>query len=85
MKVRLDSKRRITLPPSLVSAKPGQVYDALYDSDEGTLILRSTGSKDDWLDVLAACPVPMDDIQDRSATPPKGLKSALEHKATASR
>ena len=65
MIVTLDSKRRITLPGALISAKPGDTFDAHFDADESTLIFRRLPEKPDWLDVLAACPVPMDEIPPR--------------------
>ncbi len=65
MTVTLDSKRRLTLPTSLLSAQPGQVFDARYDADEDAIVFRRLPAKEDWLDVLAQCPVPMDDIPSR--------------------
>lgn len=65
MIVTLDSKRRITLPAALISAQPGDSFDARFDSDECALIFRRLPEKPDWLDVLAACPVPMDDVPPR--------------------
>lgn len=65
MTVTLDSKRRLTLPAALLSSEPGQVFDARYDADEDALIFRRLPAKEDWMEVLAQCPVPMDDIQPR--------------------
>jgi len=69
--VTLDSKRRLTLPVSLLSTKPGQVFDARYDADEDAIVFRRMPGKEDWLEVLAQCPVPMDDIPARRRELPK--------------
>lgn len=65
MIITLDSKRRITLPTALISAQPGDTFDARFDSDEGALVFRLVPGKPDWMDVLAACPIPMDDVPPR--------------------
>ncbi len=74
MTVTLDSKRRLTLPASLLSSKPGQVFDARYDADEDALIFRRLPAKEDWLKVLAQCPTPMDDLPARRRELPKKRK-----------
>ena len=56
MIVTVDSKRRITLPSALMAAKPGDTFDAQFDSDEGALIFRRVPEKPDWLDVLGGVP-----------------------------
>jgi hypothetical protein len=61
----LDSKRRLTLPTALLPARPGQTFDARFDADEDALIFRRLPDSEDWLDVLAQCPVPMDDLPPR--------------------
>ena len=71
MIVTLDSKRRLTLPTALVAARPGQAFDARFDADEDALIFRRLPAKEDWLKVLAECPVPMDDIPRRRRELPK--------------
>jgi hypothetical protein len=65
MIVILDSKRRLTLPTALLPARPGQTFDARFDADEDALIFRRLPDSEDWLDVLAQCPVPMDDLPPR--------------------
>ena len=62
MIVTLDSKRRLTLPAALIPARPGQAFDVRFDADEDALIFRRLPDREDWLEVLAECPVPMDDI-----------------------
>ena len=74
MTVTLDSKRRLTLPASLLSAKPGEVFDACYDADEDAVVFRRMPAKEDWLAVLAQCPVPMDDLPARRRELPKKRK-----------
>ena len=74
MTVTMDSKRRLTLPASLVAATPGQEFDARYDADEDAIIFRRLPAKEDWLDVLAQCPVSMDDIPARRRELPKKRK-----------
>ena len=74
MTVTLDAKRRLTLPASLISAKPGEEFDVRYDADEDAIIFRRLPSKENWLDVLAQCPVPMDDIPPRSRDLPRKPK-----------
>ena len=74
MIVTLDSKRRLTLPAALMPARPGQSFDARFDADEDALIFRRLPGKEDWLEVLAECPVPMDDIPPRRRELPKKRK-----------
>lgn len=71
MIVTLDSKRRITLPAALLAARPGQSFDARFDADEDALIFRRLPEKEDWLEVLAQCPVAMDDLPVRRREPPR--------------
>ncbi len=74
MIVTLDSKRRLTLPASLMEARPGQSFDVRFDADEDALVFRRLPDKEDWLEVLAACPVPMDDVPARRRELPKKRK-----------
>lgn len=71
MIVTLDSKRRITLPVALLDARPGQSFDARFDADEDALVFRRLPEKEDWLDVLAQCPVAMDDVPRRRRELPR--------------
>jgi hypothetical protein len=71
MIVTLDSKHRLTVPRTLIPAQPGQTFEARFDPDEDALIFRRLPDGEDWLEVLAACPVPMDDIPARSRELPK--------------
>lgn len=67
MVVILDSKRRLTLPKGLAPAKPGDIFEAKFDSEEDTVIFRRVSRpKKNWLEVLKSCPVPMDDLPHRS-------------------
>jgi bifunctional DNA-binding transcriptional regulator/antitoxin component of YhaV-PrlF toxin-antitoxin module len=74
MIVRLDSKRRLTVPKALVKTRPGEHFEALYDEDEDKIILRRVKRKLNWLEVLKQCPVSMDDIPPRSRELPKEIK-----------
>ena len=74
MIVTLDSKRRLTLPAALIPARPGQSFDARFDADEDALIFRRLPGKEDWLEVLAECPVPMDDVPSRRRELPRKRK-----------
>jgi hypothetical protein len=67
----LDSKRRLTIPTALMPAQPGQSFDAQFDADEDAVIFRRLPEKEDWLEVLADCPVSMDDLPDRRRDLPK--------------
>jgi len=66
MIVKLDSKRRLTVPAGLAPATPGDYFEALYDEDEDKFVFRRIRRKVNWLEVLKQCPVPMDDIPPRS-------------------
>lgn len=65
MVVTLDSKRRLTVPVALAPARPGDVFEAVFDSEEDALVFRRLSRADDWLAVLEACPVAMDDLPRR--------------------
>jgi hypothetical protein len=72
--VTLDAKRRVSIPAALVPATPGDAFDASFDSEDDVVILRRIAKKPDWLKVLKACPVPMDDLPPRRRQLPKKLK-----------
>ena len=74
MIVILDSKRRLTLPATLMAARPGQSFDVRFDAEEDALVFRRLPEKEDWLEVLAACPVPMDEVPPRRRELPKKRK-----------
>ena len=74
MIVTLDAKRRISIPSALAPTTPGDQFDAKYDEDEDTVVLRRVKRHEDWLDVLKQCPTPMDDLPPRSRELPKKLK-----------
>lgn len=69
MIVTLDAKRRLTVPVALAPAEPGDLFEALFDAEEDTLLFRRLEARGDWLELLAACPVPMDDLPLRRRTP----------------
>ncbi len=66
MVVKLDSKRRLTLPKNLAPAKPGDIFEAMFDPEEDAVIFRRISKRKNWLEVLKSCPVPMDDLPPRS-------------------
>jgi hypothetical protein len=72
--VTLDSKRRLTISPSLAPASPGDQFDAKFDADDDVVILRRIKRRVKWLDVWKQCPVPMDDLPPRGREMPKRLK-----------
>ena len=74
MIITLDAKRRFSLPAALAPAKPGDRFEATFDSDDDVLILRRVPPKKNWLEVMKACPVPMDDLPPRRREMPKKLK-----------
>ncbi len=65
MILTLDAKRRLTLPASLVPARPGDHFKAEFDADEDTLVFRRVAKRANWLDVLKACPADMTDVPAR--------------------
>ena len=74
MIVTLDSKHRLTLPKALMPARAGQSFDARFDEDEDAVIFRRLPEKKNWMEVLSACPVSMDDVPPRSRQLPKKRK-----------
>jgi hypothetical protein len=71
MILTLDAKRRLTLPASLAPTEPGDHFSAEFDPEEDTLVFRRVAKKADWLKVLKACPVNMDDSPSRRREYPK--------------
>jgi hypothetical protein len=65
MIVTLDSKRRLTVPAALAPTSPGEYFDAHFDVEEDAIVFRRLAGKEDWLAVLKACPVNMDDVPPR--------------------
>ena len=74
MILTLDAKRRLTLPASLVPARPGDHFQAEFDPEEDAVVFRRIAKNADWLNVLKACPVKMDDLPTRRRELPKRLK-----------
>jgi len=74
MIVTLDSKRRLTIPAGLAPASPGEYFDAMYDAEEDALIFRRLPAKENWLDVLKACPVSAEDVPPRRRAPARRQK-----------
>jgi hypothetical protein len=74
MILTLDAKRRLTLPASLLPARPGDHFQAEFDPEEDAVLFRRISKNADWLKVLKNCPVKMDDLPVRSRELPKRLK-----------
>ena len=74
MIVTLDAKRRVSIPVLLAPASPGDQFEATFDPEEDTVLLRRVKRKANWLEVWKKCPVPMDDLPPRSREYPKKLK-----------
>ena len=74
MILTLDAKCRPTLPASLVTVRPGDNFQAEFDPDEDAVVFRRLARNADWLKVLKACPVRMDDLPSRRREFPKRLK-----------
>ena len=74
MIVTLDEKRRLTVPLALAPASPGDAFDARFDEAEDAIVFRRVKRGRSWLEVLKACPIPMDDLPPRSREYPRKLK-----------
>jgi len=74
MIVILDAKRRLSVPSALAPARPGDYFEAEFDSDEDTLMFRRIAAGTDWLAVLKACPVSPDDVPPRRRALPHRRK-----------
>jgi hypothetical protein len=74
MIVRLDAKRRITVPTGLVAASPGDYFDASFDAEEDALVFRRLPRRESWLTVLKECPVSPDDVPPRGSAPARRRK-----------
>ena len=69
MILTLDAKRRLTVPTALAPARPGDAFVARFDAEENELVFRRIAGAGDWLAVLSACPVRMDDLPRRRKEP----------------
>jgi hypothetical protein len=74
MILTLDAKRRLTVPANLAPAEPGDHFIAEFDPEEDAIVFRRLARRADWLAVLRACPVAMDDVPQRSRQLPKRRK-----------
>jgi bifunctional DNA-binding transcriptional regulator/antitoxin component of YhaV-PrlF toxin-antitoxin module len=68
MVVKLDSKRRLTLPKTVTSTKPGDAFEVSFDAEEQVVTLRRISkSKKNWFEILQSCPVRLEgDLPPRS-------------------
>jgi hypothetical protein len=74
MRVKLDSKRRLTVPLSVLETEPGDEFEVRFSAEEEVLTFRRVKRKLSWLEVWRNCPVPMDHIPPRSIEPPKNVE-----------
>ena len=74
MLLKLDSKRRRTIPAKLGPATPGDYFEAFYNEDEDEIIFKRVKRKKNWLEVWKKCPIPMNDVPPRSRELPKKIK-----------
>ena len=63
--------RRLTVPANLAPAEPGDHFIAEFDPEEDAIVFRRLARRADWLAVLRACPVEMDDVPPRGRQLPK--------------
>src|SRR4029077_735776 len=72
MIVTLDEKRRLPVPLALAPTTPGDAFDARFADEEDAIVFRriKRGGKS-WLDILKACPVPIEDLPPRSREYPR--------------
>ena len=72
MIVTLDEKRRLTVPLALAPTTPGDAFDARFDDEEDAIVFRRIKRRGkSWLDVIKACPVPMEGLPPRSREYPR--------------
>lgn len=74
MILTLDAKRRLTIPAALAPSTAGDAFEAIYDKEEDEILLRRVKRKSNWLKIWKQCPVPMDDLPQRSREMPKRIK-----------
>jgi len=82
MLLKLDSKRRLTIPATVAPFAPGDYFVAFYDKHDDEITFKrvklkiggKTKRKINWLEVWKQCPVPMNDITPRSRERPKKRK-----------
>jgi hypothetical protein len=72
--LKLDAKRRLTIPAVLTPASPGDYFDTAFDAEEDALVFRRLAGKENWLTVLKACPVSPDDVPPRRRAPARRRK-----------
>jgi hypothetical protein len=69
--ITLDAKRRLTVPRSLAPAAPGDHFEARFDAEDDSLVFRRLPARENWLAVLKACPVSLDDVPPRRRARPR--------------
>ena len=66
MILKLDAKRRLTLPKDLLPVESGDSFEVTFDAGEDLVICRRIAKPKDWLSVMKECPVSMEDLPARS-------------------
>ena len=69
MILTLDAKRRLTVPATLAPASPGDAFEARFDPEENEIVFRRIAGTGDWLAVMSACAVSIDDLPRRRREP----------------
>jgi hypothetical protein len=74
MVVTLDTNRRLTVPTTLASARPGDCFEARFDAEEDAIVFRRLGGHESWFAVMKACPVSPDGVPPRRRELPRRRK-----------
>jgi bifunctional DNA-binding transcriptional regulator/antitoxin component of YhaV-PrlF toxin-antitoxin module len=71
--VTMDAKRRLTVPVAAHDFSPGDTFEAHFDPEESEIVFRRVNTRENWVEVMLRCPIPMDDLPPRSRELPKEL------------
>ena len=71
MIVTIDEKRRLTVPLALAPTTPGDAFDARFDDEEDAIVFVGSSEAEEWVDILKACPIPIEDLPRRSREYPR--------------
>ena len=74
MILTLDSKRRFTVPTSLMAVRPGDRFEVRAEPEDDTLIVRRLPGASKWLEIMRQCPV------DLGKLPPRRKEFARKRK-----
>jgi hypothetical protein len=62
MLITMNAKHRLTVPAAVEGFKPGDTFEVRFDLEEGEIVFRKINTRENWVDVMLACPYPMDDL-----------------------